>query len=77
MTQLLAGRTVQGIGGSGIFVMSSVVITDVVPLRQRPKYQGMISAAWGLGAVFGPLLGGEIIQHTTWRVSFPTEGADY
>lgn len=75
MTQLLAGRTVQGVGGSGIFVMSSIVITDIVPLRQRPKYQGLISAAWGLGAVFGPLLGGEIIQHTTWRVGLPLKQA--
>lgn len=76
MIQLLAGRTIQGVGGSGIFVMSSIVITDIVPLRQRPKFQGIISAAWGLGAVFGPLLGGEIVEHTTWKVSANVKGCE-
>ncbi|CAH0045996.1 unnamed protein product [Clonostachys solani] len=73
--QLLTGRTVQGVGGGGLMTMALVITTDVIPLRQRPKYQTIISAAFGLGGVFGPLTGGLIAEHTTWRwlfyVNFP------
>ncbi|KAI0470589.1 MFS general substrate transporter [Xylariaceae sp. FL0804] len=73
--QLLSGRAIQGIGGGGIFVLASIVISDIIPLRQRPRYQSIIAAAWGLGAILGPLTGGLITQHTTWRwlfyVNFP------
>lgn len=48
--------------------MALVITTDVIPLRQRPKYQTIISAAFGLGGVFGPLTGGLIAERTTWRV---------
>ncbi|KAH9905665.1 MFS general substrate transporter [Xylariomycetidae sp. FL2044] len=73
--QLLSGRTIQGVGGGGIFVLASIVISDIIPLRQRPRYQSIIAAAWGLGAILGPLIGGLITEHTTWRwlfyVNFP------
>lgn len=69
--QLLAGRVVQGVGGGGISTLSLVVLTDIVPLRQRPKYQSLILMAWGLGTMLGPLIGGLISQNTTWRVSYP------
>ncbi|KAK8011013.1 major facilitator superfamily transporter [Apiospora arundinis] len=68
--QLLPGRTIQGIGGGGISTMSLVILTDIVPLRQRPKYQMFSLLAWALGAVVGPLAGGLIAQHTTWRWIF-------
>ncbi|KAL1883307.1 hypothetical protein Daus18300_000365 [Diaporthe australafricana] len=75
MRQLLCGRTIQGVGGGGIFVMASIVTTDIIPLRQRPQFQGIIAAAWGLGAVLGPLCGGLFAEHTTWRwlfwINFP------
>ncbi|KAI9820041.1 MAG: hypothetical protein M1827_006612 [Pycnora praestabilis] len=74
-TQLLVGRSVQGVGGGGIISMGIVVMTDIVPLRQRPKYSNFIQMAWAIGTVAGPLLGGSIAEHTTWRwifyINFP------
>lgn len=54
---VLVGRSIQGVGGGGIIVMTAVVITDLVPLRKRGKWLSAISAMWALGTVFGPLLG--------------------
>jgi MFS family permease len=74
-TALLAGRSIQGIGGGGIVAMSLIILTDIVPLRFRPKWYGAIQAAWALGTVLGPVIGGLIAQHTTWRwifyINFP------
>lgn len=70
ITQLLAGRTIQGIGGGGMQVMSFIIVSDVIPLRHRPKYASFILLAWGIGAGVGPLFGGAIIENTTWRVRF-------
>lgn len=69
-TRLLAGRAVQGVGGGGIVVLTLVVMTDIVPLRQRPKYNALIQLAWAFGTITGPLIGGLIAQHTTWRWVF-------
>jgi MFS family permease len=69
ITHLLAGRTVQGVGAGGMQVLSFIIISDIIPLRQRPKYGSCILLAWGIGAAVGPLLGGAIIENTTWRVS--------
>lgn len=64
---LLAGRAVQGIGGGGITALTYVIFTDVIPLRQRPAYIGLIQLVWALGGIIGPVIGGLIAQHTTWR----------
>ncbi len=69
ITQLLAGRTIQGVGAGGMQVLSFIIISDIIPLRQRPKYASFILLAWGIGAAVGPLLGGAIIENTTWRVN--------
>ncbi|TDZ61871.1 Efflux pump FUS6 [Colletotrichum trifolii] len=75
---LLGGRVVQGIGAGGMYVLSLVVFTDVVPLRQRPKYYGIIQLAWAVGSLVGPVMGGAIAEHTTWRwifyINFPICG---
>ncbi|KUI69873.1 hypothetical protein VM1G_05397 [Cytospora mali] len=67
---LLGGRSVQGIGGGGIIVLSLVIFTDIVPLRQRPKWYGTVQGAWAMGNCVGPVLGGIISQNTTWRWVF-------
>ncbi|KKY33443.1 putative major facilitator superfamily transporter [Diaporthe ampelina] len=67
---LLGGRSVQGIGGGGIIVLSLVIFTDIVPLRQRPKWYGTVQGAWALGNCVGPVLGGAIADGTTWRWVF-------
>ena len=67
---LLAGRCIQGIGGGGIIILGLVIFTDIVPLRYRPKYYGMIQGAWALGTIIGPLLGGAFAERTSWRWVF-------
>lgn len=70
LTLLLAGRSVQGIGGGGCFSMTHVIITDIIPLRQRPTYQSLTSVAWAIATITGPLIGGIFAQHSTWRWCF-------
>jgi MFS family permease len=70
ITQLLAGRSVQGIGGAGITALPNVIYTDFVPLRQRPKYTAFAQLAWALGTVIGPIIGGLFADHSTWRWAF-------
>ncbi|OHE90324.1 major facilitator superfamily transporter [Colletotrichum orchidophilum] len=76
---MLAGRSLQGVGGAGIIVLCLLIFTDIVPLRFRPTWYGLVQAAWALGNCVGPILGGAIAQHTTWRwifyIMFPFCGA--
>lgn len=51
--QLLCGRTIEGMGGGGIYTLSYIVVSDIIPLRQRPKYLSLIVAGWALGTVIG------------------------
>ena len=67
---LLGGRAIQGIGGGGIIVLGLVIFTDIVPLRFRPKYYGIVQGAWAVGSCFGAVIGGALSQHTTWRWIF-------
>ncbi|KAH8197850.1 hypothetical protein TruAng_007997 [Truncatella angustata] len=67
---LLGGRAVQGVGGGGIWVVSLLLLTDIVPLRHRPKWWSVISLGWAVGLVIGPLIGGAIGENTTWRWVF-------
>ncbi|KAF3020112.1 hypothetical protein E8E14_006144 [Neopestalotiopsis sp. 37M] len=68
--RMLVGRSLQGVGGGGIIVLSLVVFTDIVPLRFRPKWYGTVLGSWALGNCLGPVLGGLIVEHTTWRWVF-------
>ena len=70
MIWLIAFRAVQGLGGGGLMVTSSAVIADVVPLRERGRYQGAIGAMFGISTVCGPLLGGLFVDHLSWRWAF-------
>lgn len=65
-TYMLVGRTIQGVGGGAIIALAEVIITDLVPLRHRGKYFGIMSAMWSLGSVTGPILGGGFAQSVTW-----------
>ncbi|KAK7910702.1 major facilitator superfamily transporter [Apiospora marii] len=67
---MLVGRSVQGVGGGGIVVLSLIIFTDIVPLRHRPKWYGTVLGAWSLGTCLGPICGGLIAEHTTWRWVF-------
>lgn len=70
MAMMIAGRAVQGIGGSGIAVLCEVVICDLVPLRERGTYMAIVFGMVTLGAALGPLFGGLLVSYSTWRWAF-------
>lgn len=69
-TIILVGRSIQGIGGGGIICLTEIVVTDMVPLRQRGQWFSAISGMWAIGTVAGPLLGGGFSQNVSWRWIF-------
>ncbi|KAJ5460768.1 major facilitator superfamily-domain-containing protein [Penicillium daleae] len=78
MAELLVGRTLQGVGGGGILCQTFVITTDIIPLRQRPAYSSIVQVAFVVGTVTGPLIGGLLVDHSTWRwvfyLNFPFMG---
>ncbi|HEY6646456.1 MAG TPA: MFS transporter, partial [Mycobacterium sp.] len=70
MTMLVASRALQGIGGGAIMVTATALIGEIVPLRDRGRYQGALGAVFGVTTVVGPLLGGFFTDHLSWRWAF-------
>ncbi len=64
--RLLVGRSLQGVGGGGIIALTEILVTDLVPLRQRGQWFGVISAMWSIGSVTGPIIGGAFAQAVSW-----------
>ncbi|SPJ74421.1 related to putative multidrug transporter [Fusarium torulosum] len=59
---LLGGRTLQGLGSGGILALTYVIATDLVSLRERGKWFGLISLNWAIGSILGPLIGGALVE---------------
>ena len=63
---LLVGRSLQGLGGGGLIALTEILVTDLVPLRQRGQWFGIISGMWSVGSVTGPIVGGAFAQAASW-----------
>lgn len=70
MPQLIGFRALQGLGGGGLMVLSMAIVGDLVPPRERGRYQGLFGAVFGATSVLGPLLGGFFTEHLDWRWVF-------
>jgi EmrB/QacA subfamily drug resistance transporter len=70
MTQLVAFRAVQGIGAGGLFPLSLAVIGNIVPPRDRGRWQGLIGAVFAASSIAGPAIGGFIVDNASWRWIF-------
>lgn len=70
MNVLIASRAIAGMGGGGMMTVSSVAVTDLIPLKKRGLYQGMANILFGLGAGVGGPLGGWFNDTFGWRSAF-------
>ncbi|GGP90179.1 EmrB/QacA family drug resistance transporter [Streptomyces virginiae] len=70
MPQLIGFRALQGLGGGGLIVLSMAIVGDIVPPRERGRYQGLFGGVFGATSVLGPLLGGLFVDNLSWRWVF-------
>ena len=70
MVELIVFRGVQGLGAGGLMSLAMAIVGDVVPPRQRGRYQGYFGAVFGASSVMGPLIGGFLVDRASWRWVF-------
>ncbi|EMG29258.1 EmrB/QacA family drug resistance transporter [Listeria fleischmannii subsp. fleischmannii LU2006-1] len=70
MEQLIIFRAIQGIGAGGILPLTMTIIADIYPFEKRARVLGFMGSAWGIAGVFGPLLGGFLVDQLSWHWIF-------
>src|SRR5213595_2826832 len=70
MPELIAFRAVQGLGAGGLITTTIAVVGDIIPPRDRGRYQGIFGAVFGVSTIIGPLLGGFFVDNLSWRWIF-------
>src|SRR4030095_15624006 len=70
MEALILFRAIQGLGGGAIYALSFIVVGILYRPEERAKIQGIISGIWGIASILGPLAGGIIVEHWSWRWAF-------
>jgi EmrB/QacA subfamily drug resistance transporter len=70
MTWLIVSRAAQGVAAGGLMTLAMAAVGDLVSARERGRYQGYIAVAFGLATVVGPLIGGVLVEHASWRWVF-------
>ena len=70
METMVLFRAIQGLGGGAIYALAFIIVGTLYPIDQRAKMQGIISSIWGIASILGPLAGGLIVEHWSWRWIF-------
>lgn len=70
MLQLIVARTLQGVGGGGLVTLTTAIMGDIVTPRERGRYVGYTSGVWAVSSLLGPLAGGFLVDHASWRWIF-------
>jgi EmrB/QacA subfamily drug resistance transporter len=70
MYELIVFRGVQGLGAGGLLSLALAIVGDVIPPRDRGRYQGYFGGVFGFASVIGPLAGGLLVEHASWRWVF-------
>ncbi|ORY13563.1 major facilitator superfamily domain-containing protein [Clohesyomyces aquaticus] len=70
VTGLLLGRSLQGIGAGGIYVLTNLILVDLVCLEQRTRWTFIVGATWAIGIITGPIIGGVLVENGQWRWIF-------
>jgi EmrB/QacA subfamily drug resistance transporter len=70
LPQLVAARVLQGLGGGGLMVLSQALIGELVPPRERARFQGYFATVFTAASIGGPVLGGIVVSHVSWRWLF-------